>query len=555
MLTSPLEAKGERATFGLTERCFSIDDMDRIAESFDRYLGSPLGTLALKKGLHVAIENRMRVLAIAEDPPSLHGFAWTPIDGGDHPLDGYAAEAIATTSRSHPPGGQWIALGALLQGFALIASAVRIWLTAPSRSGAAPRIAVGFPAFGDADYFAPVRQALMDHGIEPGAALAVVCEAGYAIDPGMATRSISPSDCAINRSRWRRETVGPGFALFGSILKVLVRRPGEPVRATVAWYALHLARRALNFERVLHAVNFATYADISEYSPDHIVKAAILERHGGRLVRWPHCILDNPGASLSYLGYHLFLGTGVYESNIYGENWYNECRRAQVGFFKNDRRCVVGAASAEMINRIEDQRAAGRSILAYFGPSGTQMLAPVIDTTLLVILRLVRARPDWCVVVKAKGYGAVQNVKMALDKLDDAAAIDAEGRLIVVSYDGQGEPCPAGWLIQEMDVGIGLGSVQLEALTQKKPVFSYLPVVPDSPYQQKLAECGLGHTTATGFSTMLASWLADPATFRVPFDWFRANFDPFADDGALDRIVSLLWIAGDPPVHADGRNA
>ena len=541
-LTSPLEAVVERRGRDLVETQFRRSEIYHIGELFGRYLEDPKrGVLALKKALHVALEARMRALAVIKDPPEGHGLGPSVALFVPHPLDGAASAAFCSRPISTVVSNWAILTSVGLQAAALIAKTLFVAIIAPS-SRAKKFYHIGTPAFGDANYWSPVKRAILDHGVQIDGALAAVTEGGYDIDPGDGISRLDPRACAIDRPLWWRKSVVPAIKLSLAVLWSIVRHRNDPAHACVAWYAVHLARHALDFERILHHVKFGCYLDITEYTPDHIVKAALLDRTGSRLVRWPHCIMDNPGASLSYLGYHHFLGTGPYEAETYGVSWLPECARQSIGFFKNDRRWINGTASAEMVRALDMQKHAGRRVLAYFGPSGTSLLAPVVEETLAAVLRAVQFRQDWCVVIKAKGAGATRHLTEALDHCEEASTLRKDGRLIVVPYaTGGAEPCPAGWLIGEMALGVGLGSVQLEGLTQGKPVFSYLPVVPDSPFQRKLAECDLGHSESNRFSSALERWLRNPEQFRIPFEWFSAHFDPFSDDHALDRIVACLW--------------
>lgn len=90
----------------------------------------------------------------------------------------------------------------------------------------------------------------------------------------------------------------------------------------------------------------------------------------------------------------------------------------------------------------------------------------------------------------------------------------------------------------------------LGVMTQGKPVFSYCPVIHDTPHQRMLKEARLAHDDPAGLASALGDWLRDPGSLRVPYGWFRENFDPFGDDQALTRIVDLLWGDGlESPVN------
>ncbi len=543
MLTSPLEARGEREGRQVVESLAATPGVVVAGAALDRFLGDGgRGTLAVKKALHVALEERLRALAIHRDPPTDHGLGPLPLPALGLLLDGVAARALGIP----PPrtGGRGtVVLAVLLQALALLAGSLRIAVTAPA-PGAHRRYRLGAPNFADAGYWHAIGLAARDAGVAWPDGVAVLAERGYAIDPGPDLPLIRPRECGIDRRRWWRETVRPAVRLGAACLTSVLAAPGDPARGVTAWFALRLARASLDFQRVLHTVHFDCFLDVMEYAPDHAVKAALVERHGGRLVRWPHCIMDNPGASLSYLGYHLFLGTGPYESAAHGDTWAADCERRAVGFFKNDRRWFAGGRNVDpaLARLIEDWRVDGGHVLAYFGPSPVPGIEAVVAASLEAAAAAAASRAQWMLVIKAKGARSLHLVQSILPSIDDARRLESEGRLLVVPYDASGhEPCPAGWLMGQMTGGVGLGSVQMESATRGKPVFSYYPVVQDTAFQAKLLECGLAHESPEPLAAALEVWMDGPRDQVFDFDWFQAQFDPYADDRALDRIVALLW--------------
>ena len=55
------------------------------------------------------------------------------------------------------------------------------------------------------------------------------------------------------------------------------------------------------------------------------------------------------------------------------------------------------------------------------------------------------------------------------------------------------------------------------------------------------------------FEKSISSYLKDPNGLHIPFEWFRQNFDSFADDNALDRLAIELTTPAKPPgsLHED----
>ena len=105
-----------------------------------------------------------------------------------------------------------------------------------------------------------------------------------------------------------------------------------------------------------------------------------------------------------------------------------------------------------------------------------------------------------------------------------------------------------------MDFGIGSGSVQLEALVHKKLVINLISVTPPTALAMKLEQNRLLHDNARSFERALNDCMDSPSDFDLPYSWFKQNFDPFDDGGALDRIAQILW-GGDTGVHRTGNTA
>lgn len=545
MITSPLDARGERNGLALIEDLVKDPATATVLKAFDEFLGPPYGTLALKKALHILIENRIHALAIAAAPPEQHGYGRIEPIAFAQPLDSVAARAI---SISAPPiGGTWrLTLAIHLQCLYFMGKALITGSIAARSRVDAMNVSVASPAFIGPRYWAPVLRAASDVHQSEQIPFALVAEPGCAVDPGPEIPFLNAKNLCVERKRWWREIIFPGFRLVQAAIYASLRLPreGHVIAATAAWSMMHLANRNLDFARLLHVVKIASYLDIAEYEATQAVRAAFLKRSGGRLVRWPYCVLDSPGAPLSYLCYDVFLGTGPYEANTYGSSWAPQTRAIPVGFFKNDRYWNEGSdqVNEKYTEMIGEKLASGSRMLTYFGPSVVPGIEPLIDVALTSLVNATVAHSEYFLVIKAKGLKAFGQVVAALDRIDATAQLKKEDRLIVIGYEEHGvEPCPAGWLINKMSAGVGIGSVQLEALTQGKPLFSFVPVVQDTPYQQKLAACGLGHLTKDSLDASLNRWLAAPEDFEIPYDWFGENFDPFRDDQALKRIAALLW--------------
>ena len=83
-------------------------------------------------------------------------------------------------------------------------------------------------------------------------------------------------------------------------------------------------------------------------------------------------------------------------------------------------------------------------------------------------------------------------------------------------------PWPAGSLASKLDAVAerpGLGAVE--------------DVFRDNPAMDRIVRATtLFLDDPEGLTRALERWVANPGDFAIPFDWFRENFDPFADDRA-----------------------
>ena len=91
----PMEILAEAAGAEVTDNFFSKStEARRIAKGLVRFLGDEEGTRALKKALHLAIEERMRSMAVTLDDPRKTGFDWLNVDPAPHPFDHYCATEL-----------------------------------------------------------------------------------------------------------------------------------------------------------------------------------------------------------------------------------------------------------------------------------------------------------------------------------------------------------------------------------------------------------------------------------------------------------------------------
>jgi hypothetical protein len=355
--------------------------------------------------------------------------------------------------------------------------------------------------------------------------------------------TLDPGKLPVPRGEWIQHVILPGLRLVVEVFPtwILALRDARVVELIAECF--RQASDTLLIWRVAFNLQFESYLDVAEYLPTQNLKGIIFRKFGGRLVRWPHSQMDLPGSGLSYLGYDVFLSFGKYQAQTYGASWYPNCRNISVGHLQNDKRRAAGPRvlqeyEAAIMKRLErDQK-----LVVFFGPSLVQGVQPLVLDLLAMVQSLLANRSDWLLVVKPKS--ATGFYDSVVNDLEFKSQDETSNVIYLRFQSPELEVCPAGWLIDRMKFGVSLGgSVQVEALTLGKPVFAYRSVWQDTPYNQKLVECGLLHDNVRSLELTLLRFIENPDAYAIPYEWFREAFDPFGDDQALNRVAKLLFSA------------
>ncbi|HTH15880.1 MAG TPA: hypothetical protein VL974_04445 [Magnetospirillum sp.] len=544
-LMSRTDAVAERLSAAAMEELFAARaGCQAVAAAFARFVGEPGGRQAIRKALHIALEDRMRAVALTADPPERNGFGPIPAISLGWPLDGAAARALGLSPPPRRIGFHLLAVAGVLTQAVLLAVEAVAALAAPGRPPAARQhFSVAIPNFTHPHYWQAILDAVRERlGNRPDLLL-LINDQGRSGDAGPGTVGVDPKRLPVRRGPWLRDVVLPSLRLLAAVLGRIAVAPFDGAVLEAARGAFFEARQTLPTRRLLDNFAIRHYVDHTEYTATHVARASILHQSGGLMVRWPHCVMDNPGAALSYLGYDLFLSGGAVEKRDHGATWSASLRPVVSGLIKNDRRLNEGQRVAPDIEaRIAAHRAAGGRVAAYFGMSPVPGFEVCVRDTLEAMADALAGRPEWLLVVKAKGPRSLHVLERVFPDCAGFRRMRDAGRVLVVPYDQPGfEPCAAGWLCGHMDFGVGFGSVQAEALVRGIPHFCYYPVMQDTPTQRLLAGCGLLHDDVATFRVALGRWLDAPEGFLLPIDVCREAYDRFADDQALDRVAELLW--------------
>lgn len=556
---SPLDMAAERMSLASVEALFQESQLARaIGHAYARYLDDPEAGRALKKGYHVTYEERLRTLALRLDPPTAHGFDSVSLPTGSHPLGKYAQLDLANLGGGDQSFGVrrglgnsvWHWLSAMGRGLLFLVRAT-ILLVRYGVSHVEPKYCrVASPNFWPEDRWMLLKQAGEELGIWAPGALLFVMETGNNQELHIGQfPALDPGRLLVPRSEWIRHVILPGIRLLLEIFPTWVRALPDARIVELVAECFRQAYGSLSIWRVAFNLRFDWYLDNAEYFPTQNVKGIIFRKIGGRLVRWPHSQMDMPGSGLSYLGYDVFLSAGEYQTRTYGTSWYPNCRAISVGHMQNDRRVRAGQrVLPEYGSAITERLERGQSLAVFFSTSLVQGIQPLVLELLAMFWRLLANRDDWFLVVKPKGAHDLYKLMVNDSRF---AGWEETPNVICLRYPTPGlEVCPAGWLIERMKFGVSLGgSVQVEALTQGKPLFAYRPVCQTTPYTQKLTECGLWHGNIESLEKALLQFIGNPNAYPIPYEWFREAFDLFGDDQALTRIATILLEDREQPLE------
>lgn len=537
---SPLDVRAEMLGKDTVDALFTKDNaISGIARLFCTFLGSSEAELSLRKGVHTLVEDRLRRVALAEDPAERYSFSPLGLKSRPHPLDALARTQLGLETAT-PSGGGWrFGLSALCWWFAAVTTALWVWIRFGKAAPETHRVEIASQDFWSPQRWQPYLSAFAEAGVGLDR-FALVLERGESEQfKNSGITLINPATAPVHRSRWWRESMGPLIRLGIRIASILMRHRSPQVQL-VAYECLHQAMLSLRISRIAHAVSARAYLDIVEYNPIHNLKAVILGRHGTRLIRLPHSEMDGHGFNLSYLGYDSFLSGGGYQGHHLADGWSPRCINLPVGMVQNDRRTVSDNRVAPEVERaVSTQLAAKRKMLVYFGSSSVPGIDRPVCDLLAEAWRLVQQHDDWFLLIKPKVKNAVYQVIAADPRLD--GMLD-HPRVVAVRYaERLGEPCPVGWVLSRMALGISIfGSVQLEALCRGRQHLSYYPVPKKSPLWDRLINAGILYDNVAELGLRISQLMSGQRPDKEIYDWVHQEFDPFGDHEALTRVARVV---------------
>ncbi|MHC8508134.1 MAG: hypothetical protein ACYYKD_01850 [Rhodospirillales bacterium] len=535
---SPPDVEIGDSGFDMTEALFAENRrLIKQGAALAEFFGDERGHIALKKAVHVVMEQRLRILGFRAEPPFRHGFSdRVVIPEGVHPLDELLSGAAAGLK------------GRLRLYAAVLARALHLTGTAAligwrfGRNGLTPkRGAIGAPSQVFTRDWGAFRQAAVDSGVWREDGVVLITEHGKAAKgaPEWCSHLRCP-ELPVEPSAWRRRVSRPARKFAWKTVKLAAAGFSDVWALQGAYESLALARDSLIWRRVAANVCFDWVVNVEEYSPKHIVKAMVLNADGTRLAHWPHSVMEMAGAAVSYLCYDVYFSSGPYPVRCYSRTWGDVSETTPVGLFRNDRRMLGGALPDAVWDKmIQGHLAAKRRMLVYFLPNAFAGFERVIEDTLRTAIPILAERPDWFLVIKPKGRKSSSVMDDVLRRNADIRRnLSETGALTVRVANEKHDPCPTSWLLDRMDAAIGMNSIQIEGVCLGAPVICYWPIHRISPLHQKYRDMGLIFDDLNAFAVGLGRILDGAAD--VNWDWFREALDPFSDGDALGRLARRL---------------
>lgn len=550
---SPLDARAMQLSTGVVEAAFAAaHGFEDIARPFHRFFAPAArarSDQALKKALNLIIEERMRILALRADPPAHNGFGANPVlPEPGHILDPAAAAALDLDAPAASRGA-----AARLRSLAAAAARAARLLMRTSWIGIRygrlsvrrAEFTLGAPThsgIGEPGRWAPLEAAAREAGLWRDGAIAVVDEHG-GFDRPCPYPVIRPAEFPVPFLPWLRLAVWPSFRLAAALIpRAFVWAWSDPLRVQLAYEALVMAEQSLILRRVCLSRRFRFYLDVEESSQRHIVRAMVLEAAGGRLVRWAHGIIDADGVMLGFLGYHDFLSFGPYHRPSFSSALASQ-RDINIGMIRNDRRITADeSVAAQYRTLVEQHKASGGRLMVYFMPGSMPGLDTAVRRTLDALARQMAVRQGWLLIVKPKSPQAYPFAPGYLREHAHTFSNNGANAAAMIEHDSSGRKvCDAGWLIRQMDLGVGINTVQVETLCVGKPGLSYYPVVRKTPFFDRARAAGLAFKDPDAFEAAVGEWMDSPERPVPIVDWCREQFEPFADGDALGRAARHLF--------------
>ena len=555
----PLEVLAEGAGENATEKLVSGSlPIASIGRALNALLDDGDGERALKKALHIVLEERMRSMAVTIEDPREWGLDSLTVDPGPHPLDSFCAVELGRVSKrdiyAELTGRGWRLKIGLKQGLKIRARllagsgyaiwrAIHILVTRGTRRTEPTHTVALLSNFWAAEQFEFLADAAIEAGLDAPGQMLMLVERAQKL-PRKGYDFLYPERLKIPALEWARHVLFPTWIFAAKMVTAAFRWNNQV--PFVAFEGIRIAIEAQRIWPIALNVRCQTVSDVVDYLPAIVVKGAIFRKSGVTLVRWPTTQIDTFGCLLSNSPHDEFVESGNYLASAFARNWRCPEGGRAIGQIQSDIRVSSAARVDSQLKRRIDGLRTDKKLLAYFGHSPETGVTPMLIDTLRAVVEAVERQPDWFLVVKSKrrlvntgtGRTAYMDIISSLPEFQNWASNE---RIIFVDYASATEEiCPTGWLLDIMDLGSGdHGSIVGECVARSRPYLSYAPVHYPTPFKQKLMESGVLSTNIDRFRERLDAALGGEVPCLDP-DWAQWAFDPYQDDRALERLASIV---------------
>ena len=539
--------------------------IQRISAAISRLIDDDEGARALAKGLHRAIEDRMRSMAVVVDSPTKYGYGESNPDPGPYPLDRYCATALGraagnenVASRLQLAGwrldlsfadGLRFRIKLLLAAIFVAGRAVVLLMRRGTRRVTPHRTVSLLENFTNSDTFEALADAASAAGYRDPNQFTMIVGLDNEL-PKKGYRFLYPRDLRVPVSDWCRQVILPTWRLAFSMIHFAF--VGRVEDRFAAFEALRIASTALSIWPKAMNVRCRTVVDHIDYLPISVLKGTIFRKYGAKLLRWPGTEIDTYGSLLSNSAHDHFISSGHYLSDAFSDNWRRPQGARTIGLVQADRRLADSALVDPALKRRIDALQKDRKMLVYFGSGVETNMAPFISLVFRSVMEIFSRNPEWFMVIKSKRRTTFMDLIRSMPEFSDW---QGDERIVMIDYemDTSKEICPSGWLTEIMDLGTGyFGSTLAECAGRSRPYCTHLPVVYDTPMMRRLVENDVVVTDLERFKSRFEAALNGTVP-SIPAEWGKWAVDPYQDDRALERLSAIL-IDDSPPLSQKWQN-
>lgn len=330
-------------------------------------------------------------------------------------------------------------------------------------------------------------------------------------------------------------------------------RAGLSRKTILHWRVIHLALRvihqAVNWELIAQYYAIGVLLNTEEHSFSHIIETMVMNRYGAKTMWLPYAPILRDGSPSLYFHYDLFASGGWFLPTAYGHTWSPRMQIVTVGVPNNDQIQPhdEGRAALQGIEHIQALKGRYRLVVAFPGSFRDPRFIHRYIALLKVLGKILDGWRDACVVLKPKEVSRDKVIcTTPLRELIEERTTG--GRFVVPDPTWESNRWLTQYLMRVSDLCIStsawnapVGGAWVEALMLGKPSFAYNPqAMYEVPllkeWKSKLIfEEEDGLLAAVG-EVLEGRWTMSEATRER----LRHLFDPYCDGAATRRIIDEM---------------